>query len=251
MAVTKYTYGIAADTVNGSVDGTALTKQIDNSAIATAVDHIATNDDVLDIYMADALSGGDSVFTIDENKAASVHRPPQKGNLAQLFLCDHAHLNRQDRIQRPDVGSTEMVRNKNVGTVRIDGCDRPHVHLHPGRAPQGPSPGSCHLDNPIAGAIEQPRNAGDQSENHGKQGDQNAVQYAPHVWKPPHGILPRWISGRLSTSFRICSRCRAFFADSRHYRYPPRAVPKMICTWRRWPSVSVSSSIPWTAVSPG
>jgi len=62
MAQTKYTYSIVADTLNSIVDIPALSEQVSKSAIIIAIDYINRFGDVLDIYMKDALSGGDETL---------------------------------------------------------------------------------------------------------------------------------------------------------------------------------------------
>lgn len=59
MAVTKYTYSVANDTLNAKVELDSLTIEIGAAAIVPAIDHIDVNVDVLDIYMKDALSGAE------------------------------------------------------------------------------------------------------------------------------------------------------------------------------------------------
>lgn len=56
---TKYTYSIATDTANGTVNPTILTNEIASSSIVIALDYIETGGDVLDIWFKDPLSGGD------------------------------------------------------------------------------------------------------------------------------------------------------------------------------------------------
>ena len=56
MAVTKYTYSIATDTLIAKLDTVALIQEIAVSPVLIALDHVETNGDVLDIYMKDALS---------------------------------------------------------------------------------------------------------------------------------------------------------------------------------------------------
>jgi len=69
MAVTKYTYSISADTVNGIVASDRLTEEIGTSSIVTGLDHIDTVDDTLDIWMKEAISAGDKT-TLDGIVAA-------------------------------------------------------------------------------------------------------------------------------------------------------------------------------------
>ena len=53
---TEYTYSISEDTLNGAVDSTSLTSEIDtNTSISIALSYIETSGDVLDIYMKDVL----------------------------------------------------------------------------------------------------------------------------------------------------------------------------------------------------
>ncbi len=49
MASTKYTYSIAADTLNAAVQPDGLTDDIEASAIAQVLEKIETSADVLDI----------------------------------------------------------------------------------------------------------------------------------------------------------------------------------------------------------
>jgi hypothetical protein len=58
---TKYTYSIATD-VGGPVDSDFLTTDIPAAGIATELLRIDTDGDVLDIWFADALSGGDQTI---------------------------------------------------------------------------------------------------------------------------------------------------------------------------------------------
>lgn len=60
MAVTQYVYSVADDTLNGSVDVSALQTQVnENTSITIAVDHINSTGDVIDVYMSAELSGGE------------------------------------------------------------------------------------------------------------------------------------------------------------------------------------------------
>ena len=59
MAAVKYSYSISHDIVAGAVDSTRLTDEIGASSISTALQHIDTAGDVLDLWFVDALSGGD------------------------------------------------------------------------------------------------------------------------------------------------------------------------------------------------
>ena len=62
MAQTKYTYSVAADTLNAAIYAGALKSEIEASAIVTALDYITVAADVLDIYFKDALSAGDATI---------------------------------------------------------------------------------------------------------------------------------------------------------------------------------------------
>jgi hypothetical protein len=62
MSATKYTYSIQNDTPNHKVAPDRLTQEIQQSAIVTALDHIDTNGDVLDIWFKDVLSSGDQTI---------------------------------------------------------------------------------------------------------------------------------------------------------------------------------------------
>jgi len=62
MAATKYTYSISEDFPNQKVNSTLLSKEIDGSAIVTALYYIFTTGDVCDIWFDDALSGGDQTI---------------------------------------------------------------------------------------------------------------------------------------------------------------------------------------------
>jgi hypothetical protein len=64
MAATKYTYSISQDIVAGAVDSNRLTHEIDDSSIVTALQHIDTTGDELDVWFSDALSAGDKT-TLD------------------------------------------------------------------------------------------------------------------------------------------------------------------------------------------
>jgi hypothetical protein len=69
MAATKYTYSISGDFPNQKVNEALLIKEIDESAIATALDYINTEGNDCDIWFVDALSGGDQT-TLDGLVAA-------------------------------------------------------------------------------------------------------------------------------------------------------------------------------------
>jgi len=62
MAATKYTYSVSGDTANGAVSSDSLATEIATSAIVIALDYIAVTGDVLDVWMKDALSGGDETI---------------------------------------------------------------------------------------------------------------------------------------------------------------------------------------------
>lgn len=64
MAATKYTYSIQNDFPNHKVASDRLKKEIQDSAIVTALDRIATTGDDCDIWFKDALSSGDQA-TLD------------------------------------------------------------------------------------------------------------------------------------------------------------------------------------------
>lgn len=64
MALTKYTYSIEHDTLNGKVALGRLTEEISESSITVALDRIDTNGDVLDIWFKAALpTAEESVLT--------------------------------------------------------------------------------------------------------------------------------------------------------------------------------------------
>jgi len=56
MASTKYIYSVSGDTASGSVDAARLKDEIHESEILIAVDYIATDGDILDVWMKDGLS---------------------------------------------------------------------------------------------------------------------------------------------------------------------------------------------------
>ena len=62
MGQTKYTYSVAVETANALLALDALKKEIEDSAIVTALDYISVFGDALDIYMKDALSAGDETL---------------------------------------------------------------------------------------------------------------------------------------------------------------------------------------------
>jgi len=64
MAATKYTYSISQDFPNHKEDSARLTREIQQSSIATALDYINTSGDDCDIWFKDALSAGDKT-TLD------------------------------------------------------------------------------------------------------------------------------------------------------------------------------------------
>lgn len=64
MAATKYTYSISQDIVAGACCPERLTHEIEDSSVATALQHIDTSGDVLDVWFVDALSAGDKT-TLD------------------------------------------------------------------------------------------------------------------------------------------------------------------------------------------
>ena len=76
MPSTKYTYSIAADTLNAKCSVGSLSQEISSSAILTALDHIETNSDVLDIWMKAALSGGDETILTSVVSAHTGVLPP-------------------------------------------------------------------------------------------------------------------------------------------------------------------------------
>jgi hypothetical protein len=59
MSATKYTYSIENDTLNGALYTDTLVIAIRNSSIVTAIDHIDSAGDVLDIWMKAALTSGE------------------------------------------------------------------------------------------------------------------------------------------------------------------------------------------------
>jgi UDP-glucose 6-dehydrogenase len=60
--VTKYTYSISRDTLNGKVDTTKLQYEIQISLIAVAVEQIDTNGDLLEIIMKSDLSSQETGY---------------------------------------------------------------------------------------------------------------------------------------------------------------------------------------------
>lgn len=59
MAVTKYIYSVASDTLNGIVAASTLYQEIeDDATVVVDPDHIEVTGDVLDVWMADALTAG-------------------------------------------------------------------------------------------------------------------------------------------------------------------------------------------------
>ena len=80
MASTKYTYSVANDTLNAKLDGSALKKEIQDSAIVTALDFINISGDVLDVWTKDALSTGDETLLdgiVADHIGDPVVEPPQ------------------------------------------------------------------------------------------------------------------------------------------------------------------------------
>lgn len=75
---TKYTFSIASDTANGSVNPSTLTAEIAASAIVIALDHIDTGGDVLDIWFKDALSSNDqtALSTVVSAHQGGLAAPP-------------------------------------------------------------------------------------------------------------------------------------------------------------------------------
>ena len=69
MTLTKYTYSIVTDTLNGKINATILIQEIKISDIVPIIDYIIMNGDVLDIYFLTALSSEEEVIlnTIVEN----------------------------------------------------------------------------------------------------------------------------------------------------------------------------------------
>ena len=67
---TPRTYSIAADTASAAVNPTLLTNEIEaNGSITTGLSYMTTNGDVLDIYFASALSGGE-ITALDSTVSA-------------------------------------------------------------------------------------------------------------------------------------------------------------------------------------
>lgn len=60
MALTKYTFSILDDTLDRKVNSNKLTREIQQSNIIIALDHIDTTGDILDIWFKDSLSVEDS-----------------------------------------------------------------------------------------------------------------------------------------------------------------------------------------------
>ena len=63
MPSTKYTYSIAADTLNAAVQSDGLTEDIEASSIVQVLERIETSADVLDIWFDAALTPDDTVLT--------------------------------------------------------------------------------------------------------------------------------------------------------------------------------------------
>lgn len=62
MADTEYTYSIADDTASGVLASDLLVSQIEGSAIVTALKHIDTSGDELDVWFVDVLSSADETL---------------------------------------------------------------------------------------------------------------------------------------------------------------------------------------------
>jgi hypothetical protein len=62
MALTKYTYSISGDFPYAKMDSDRLVQEIEYSAIVTVLRRINTEDDVCDIWFADALSQDDETI---------------------------------------------------------------------------------------------------------------------------------------------------------------------------------------------
>lgn len=78
MAVTKYTYSIAIDTLNGKVSLGQLQNEIGASAIITAIDYCESEADVLDIWFKDALSVEDETLltgVVSAHDGIVIHGP--------------------------------------------------------------------------------------------------------------------------------------------------------------------------------
>lgn len=82
MAVTSYHYSVSGDFPNQKVNLNALTCQIDNSAIATPLDHIRVTGDDCWIWFDNALSGGDQTI-LDGIVAAHDGEPLAKSGYAE------------------------------------------------------------------------------------------------------------------------------------------------------------------------
>jgi hypothetical protein len=89
MAETKYTYSISGDITGQEVDPACLQKEIVDSAIATAVNYINTSGDVLDIFMADALSAGDETILDGIVQNHLIPGTVVTGTTRDLMNCDY------------------------------------------------------------------------------------------------------------------------------------------------------------------
>lgn len=88
MAATKYTYSISGDTAVGEVAPGLLTEQIDGAGLSTALQHIDTDDDVLDVWFVDTLSAGDET-ALDALVAAhdpTGWAPPSEATRVENFV---------------------------------------------------------------------------------------------------------------------------------------------------------------------
>ena len=74
MTATKYTYSISGDTLNGIVDSSRLTQDIQSAAITIALDRIDTSGDVLDIWFKTAITEGEETV-LDAVVAAHTGEP--------------------------------------------------------------------------------------------------------------------------------------------------------------------------------
>jgi len=98
--LTKYTYSIANDMPGGVVRGDLLMGELQSpsSGISIQVDHINTNDDVLDIWFSDVLSAGEKTLLDGDtsNPAGGLlagHDPDSRKSKIFRYALDHHGYN--------------------------------------------------------------------------------------------------------------------------------------------------------------
>lgn len=117
----KYTYDIALDFLNGKVNSTGLTKEINDSTIVVALDYVGTSDGYCDVFFKGALSDGYK-STLDGIVGAHAGNSTATPDGFVLQSSASVDLPTADGLQIPEGTTSLLMAGKNSGAGKILSC---------------------------------------------------------------------------------------------------------------------------------